>query len=469
MDFTERLRALLAVQRWFAGKARAIISADLIATVLLEKDLLANLLRITYADGGEETYFLPVVVEADQLRDALCDEGACRRLLEVITQGEVAPATAPATRLEGGAIWGVHSALFDALRGEPREREPVRAASHDQSNSAIVFGTRFFLKVFRKVEPGLNPDYEIARYLTERTSFARLPRLAGAMEFRSTACPAMTLATLQERVPNDGDAWQAMLRDVRSTLELARPQAMDRIERLGIRTAELHMALANATDNPAFAPESLTSDDCRLLAARLRRTAENVFQLLRQPPEAVDSAIAAQASELLARGPALLNKFSNTLAGEPHCTKTRIHGDYHLGQVLCQGDDFMILDFEGEPARSLAERTAKDSPLKDVAGMLRSFSYAAYAGLFAFTEDDRAGFARLEPLARSWQQQASAAFLRGYFASTQGASFLPPDKRRLTALLDFFIVEKALYEVLYELNHRPPWLRIPLAGILALA
>ena len=454
----------LGSQRWFAGKARTVTGVDTIASVPLVDAASAELVRVFYADGGDETYFVAAAAGDGGVSDALTDERVCRRLLEIVERGETVSAGTKAA----GVLRGLRSSQFDMLRGSPSTAVPVRAMAHDQSNSAVVFGDRLFLKFFRKIEPGSNPDLEIARYLTERTAFTRLPRLAGAIEFQPVAGPPMTLATLQELVPNEGDAWTAMLREVRSALEAAKPQALDQIELLGRRTAELHLALASSSDDSAFAPVPLTIDDCEALAARLRRTAETVFETLRRSSTELTLAIAAQAAELCDRGPSLVDRFASTLAVEPQCTKTRIHGDYHLGQVLCQGNDFIILDFEGEPARSLAERRAKDSPLRDVAGMLRSFGYVAYAGLFAVVADNANEFARLEPIAKSWQQQSSSAYLRGYFAHAKGASFLPADEAQLAALLDFFVVEKALYEVLYEVNNRPAWLRIPLTGILAL-
>jgi maltose alpha-D-glucosyltransferase / alpha-amylase len=455
-----RIEKFVVEQRWFAGKARRIERIDVIAAIPLATFTIA-LVSVIYADGVEETYFVPIATNGDAFSDALTEELFCRRLLGAIEHTD-------AFQTPHGTLRGVHSPLYSALRGEPGATEPIRLATHDQSNSAIVFGNRLFLKIFRKVEPGLNPDYEIARYLTQQGRFTRLPRVAGAIEFQPLVGPALTLATLQELVPNDGSAWDAMLLDVKNAFDHGSITSNDRIQLLGQRTAELHMALASPTDDPAFAPQPLTIDDCESLSARLRRNAENVFRMLEQTSVTLGTAERA-VRELLAVGPGLVDQFSSVLAIDPQCMKTRVHGDYHLGQVLCQGDDFVILDFEGEPARSLAERRAKDSPLRDVAGMLRSFGYAAYAALFQLTERAPDEFRRLEPIAKAWQQAAISEYLRGYFELTRGASFLPPSQAALKPLLDFFIVEKALYELQYELNNRPAWLPIPLAGILEIA
>jgi trehalose synthase-fused probable maltokinase len=455
-----RIEKFVVQQRWFAGKARRIERIDVIAAIRIS-EFTVTLVNVIYADGLEETYFVPIAANGDVISDALLDEQFSRRLLGAIEHTQ-------AIETPQGIFRGVHTPLYSTLRGNREAIEPIRIAAHDQSNSAIVFGNRLFLKIFRKVEPGLNPDYEIARYLTQQGRFTRLPRVAGAIEFQPHVGSALTLATLQECVPNDGSAWDAMLLDVKKAFNHGSITSNDRIQLLGQRTAELHMALASPTDDPAFAPQSLTIDDCESLSARLRRNAENVFRMLQQTSVALGLAEGA-VNELLAVGPGLVDQFSSVLAIDPQCMKTRVHGDYHLGQVLCQGDDFVILDFEGEPARSLAERRAKDSPLRDVAGMLRSFGYAAYAALYQVTEKTPAEISRLEPTAKAWQQSASAAYLHGYFEIASGASFLPPSRDALKPLLDFFIVEKALYELQYELNNRPTWLPIPLAGILEIA
>jgi maltose alpha-D-glucosyltransferase / alpha-amylase len=460
-EIVNRLERFLGEQRWFAGKARKIEETRILVAVPMA-EFTITLVNVSYTDGVEETYFVPIVTNGGELADALGAEPFCRHLFAIIEHAEV-------INTQQGTLRGIALPLFSSLCGAQGAIEPIRVVAHDQSNSAIVFGDRLFLKIFRKVEPGLNPDYEVARYLTQQGVFTRLPRVAGAVEFQPPVGSPLTLATLLEWVPNDGSAWDAMLLDVKNAFAQGAARANERIELLGRRTAELHLALSSATEDPAFAPQPLTIDDCESLAARLRRNAELVFHTLAHTSTVFEPKTAAAVRELLVVGPALVDQFSSLLAIDPGCTKTRVHGDYHLGQVLCQGDDFVILDFEGEPARSLAERRAKDSPLRDVAGMLRSFGYAAYAALFQFTEKAPEELSRLEPIAKAWQQVASAAYLRGYFDVTRDASFLPPTRTALKPLLDFFIVEKALYELQYELNNRPAWLRIPLAGILEIA
>jgi maltose alpha-D-glucosyltransferase/alpha-amylase len=264
-------------------------------------------------------------------------------------------------------------------------------------------------------------------------------------------------------VQHRGDPPPALLPPERATLSaLTTPPIMcelagfymDAAQLLGRRTAELHAALSSDTASPAFAPEPLTRDDVA------RVVAEATAELQR-----ARGAITREAVEKLERRLTHMREAHGADAVNPSSARTRIHGDYHLGQVLWAESDFYILDFEGEPARPLDQRRRKESPLKDVAGMLRSFSYAAYAALFGFSERNADLFTRLEPWARAWIRWTSAAFLKGYLAVAANASFVPADRVQRASLLDLFLIEKALYELKYEMNNRPDWMRIPLRGL----
>jgi maltose alpha-D-glucosyltransferase/alpha-amylase len=243
---------------------------------------------------------------------------------------------------------------------------------------------------------------------------------------------------------------------------------LDAASVLGRRTAEMHLALATV-DDPAFVPKPFGSEDLAALVAEwcdhamsaLDRLKENLSQL---PDDSVEPAGWA-----LGRRRQLLDRFSAIERSDLRLgARIRIHGDYHLGQVLRVKNDYAVLDFEGEPARSLAERRARHSPLKDVAGMLRSFSYAAGAGLRAYMARRPHDPARLESWARLWERSAAAAFLRAYTASAAGATFLPADAVAFQAMLEAYLLDKALYELMYELDNRPAWIGIPLRGILTL-
>jgi len=243
---------------------------------------------------------------------------------------------------------------------------------------------------------------------------------------------------------------------------------LDSSATLGRRTAELHLALASATDDPAFAPEPLTADDLDKLLEGLRERAAKVFDVLKERVSQLPDDTVEIAASVLSRRRQIGAQVGSLKSDGSSGQRIRIHGDYHLGQVLCTKTDFVILDFEGEPARPLAERRAKQSPLKDVAGMLRSFGYAAYASLLNYSARHPDDVSRLEPWAQLWEILVSAEFLRAYRETAAGAAFLPTASADLRALLDFFLLDKALYEVLYELNSRPAWVRIPLLGIVSL-
>ena len=362
------------------------------------------------------------------------------------------------------------------------------------------------MKLFRRIEPGINPDFEIGRQLTERVRFSRVPAVAGAIEYERGSQTA-TLAMVQQLVESQADGWSHATDELsrfyehiasvpapvvttpRRFTELATspvpPQVnevmepfLDLSNKLGRRTAEMHLALAADDSDPAFAPEPLTRDDVRALSTEAAALAQRAFQTLDARLQQVSDVtadgstslmgspeVADQAQRLSGSRDALIERIKSAPRFEFVCSKMRVHGDYHLGQVLWAEGDFYILDFEGEPARSIAHRRQKQSALKDVAGMLRSYSYAAYAGLFWYSAGRAAEFSRLEPWAHIWQTWASAAFLRGYFETAGDAPFLPADLAQRDALLRLLMLDKALYELNYELNNRPDWVRIPLWGI----
>jgi maltose alpha-D-glucosyltransferase/alpha-amylase len=243
---------------------------------------------------------------------------------------------------------------------------------------------------------------------------------------------------------------------------------VDSARLLGRRTAELHLALAEDSTSAAFAPEAWTREDVARIVADAEEQIAVARALLESDAVTIPGEVAAGARELIARaGAAVRERYGPPRAGalDGAVAKIRVHGDYHLGQVLWAEGDFYILDFEGEPARPLEERRRRESPMKDVAGMLRSFSYAAYAALFSHSGGRAEELARLEPWAAAWQRWTSAAFLTGYLAAAGAASFVPRDPVQRAALLELFVLDKALYEMNYELNNRPDWARIPLRGL----
>jgi maltose alpha-D-glucosyltransferase/alpha-amylase len=494
------LPAFLRGQRWFGGKARGV------KAVRLDDwgDLPAGaarafpvLLRVEFEDGSSDLYFLALAATPGPagrrlleqmpgwalalltgpggeavLHDALADDVVCTALLDAIGTGRE-------YRMRAGAIRAFATAAFADLRGDPGAPLAVTRGPATSSNSLVFYGGRLLLKLFRRPEVGTNPDFEIGRFLTEQSSFRRMPRTAGAIEYRCPDYGPRTLSILQELVANQADGWHYTLAELARYFErVARrtdsPETtteaigtyLHSAATLGTRTGELHLALAAGSD-PAFAPEPLTAADLDVLREQVREQAEQALSTLRANVDRLPGEVAAAARRLLDEGDAVLKNPGALPGFGPNGAKMRCHGDYHLGQVLWAGGDFVIIDFEGEPTRSVAERAAKQSPLKDVAGMLRSFDYAAYAGLFAFSRDRPGDFDRLAPWAELWRQWVSAAFLRAYRVAA-GAAFLPAEPGRFAALLDAFVLDKAFYELVYELNSRPDWVRIPLRGILVL-
>jgi maltose alpha-D-glucosyltransferase/alpha-amylase len=352
----------------------------------------------------------------------------------------------------------------------------------------LFYGRPLLLKLFRRLEVGVNPDFEIGRFLTDVHPFARIPRTAGALEYYRPGNGPITLAILQERIANQGDGWLHALAELRGYYERVGgrdpaagvgaelpPAAreaigpyLDAAATLGRRTAELHLALAAGASDPAFAPEPLTDTDLASLKEGMLDQARRALALLAANQERLAGATAPAAKRLLDDAPCVLEQLAGGAPARVAAYKIRCHGDYHLGQVLWVDNDFYILDFEGEPTRTVEERRARQSPLKDVAGMLRSFHYAAYAGLFIHTLSRADEFDRLEPWADLWQRGTSATFLRAYRKTAGEAAFLPRGERAFAALLDAFMLDKAFYELAYELNNRPDWVRIPLRGIVAL-
>jgi maltose alpha-D-glucosyltransferase/alpha-amylase len=401
-----------------------------------------------------------------------------------------------------GAVCVERTEAYAAARGGAFEEPRVSRTSAEQSNTSIVYGDRLILKLFRRIQPGVNPDFEIGRYLTEVVKFDRVPPVTGAIQYEKPAGPASTIGQLQRLVESQADGWEhatdelsrfydqvaattpPRLSPPTSSTELAETTPPKRVhdimrpylataETLGRRTAELHVALASDSRDPAFAPEPFTKEDMRIVTANTVAEAikavRSLEEKLAQSPASANALppdVAERASELLLARERLLGELREGPPFEFAISKIRIHGDYHLGQVLWAEGDFYILDFEGEPARPLEQRREKQLPLKDVAGMLRSFSYAAYAALFAFTSARPAEFARLEPWARIWQVWVIGAFLRGYLHKSDKAMFLPAEPAQRDALLRYFMLDKALYELNYELNNRPDWVRIPIWGIL---
>jgi maltose alpha-D-glucosyltransferase/alpha-amylase len=507
----EALPSYLLSRRWFGGKARKTKSVQIADAVPVGErgaEPVGHLLLLEteYTDGDPETYVLPLgfsPADAPQppqhavvarlrtgygegvLFDALHDPRFSCALLDAISR----------RRTLTGGDGKLHATPTRALRTMATDGEPSLLGA-EQSNTSVVFGDALILKLFRRPGEGVNPDLEVGRYLTDRAGFAYIPPVAGALEYRHGSA-SRTLAILQGFVPNEGDAWtftldalgpyyeralthpdvpEGAISQKTTLLELTDAEPPDDARQaigaylesarvIGRRTAELHDALTRERTDPDFMPEPITPLYQRSLYQSMRSLTGRVFRLLRTRTRELP-----EARQILDLEDDILRRFRTLLDTKMTSVRSRVHGDYHLGQVLYTGRGFVIIDFEGEPARPLSERRIKRSPLTDVAGMLRSFHYAAYAAVFGFA----AGVVRpedaalLEPWARCWSLWVSAAFLRSYLEVASASSFLPRSRHELEVLLDAFLLEKAVYELGYEANSRPDWLKIPIHGILQL-
>jgi maltose alpha-D-glucosyltransferase/alpha-amylase len=379
-----------------------------------------------------------------------------------------------------------------------------RVGSAEQSNTSILYGDKLILKLFRRLQPGENPDVEIGRFLTEVAHFERIAPFMGEISMSPASGEKTTLAMLQGLVSNEGDGWAWFLRQfegfyAKAALKGTAPElstpgfgrafeppseitsiaepTLEAAALLGRRTAEMHIALSCSSDDPAFAPETASHDDLDADAQQIETQVRSALEALKTKFSSLDDAAVDAAGLLLAKRAELLER-SRAIKDLPASgQRIRIHGDYHLGQTLRTppaspdtSGDFVLLDFEGEPARSLSLRRRKQSPLKDVAGMLRSFSYAAFAGLKEFEEAGKssAGKPHMEKWSRAWETSAAAEFLRAYREAIARKPGLLPSTGETQTLLEAFVLEKSLYELLYELNNRPTWILIPIVGILSL-
>jgi trehalose synthase-fused probable maltokinase len=433
-DLTEAtLVEYIAAQRWYGSKGREVAHAAVVDCAELPGAVIA-LVEVRFPEGTHDTYQL---VAGDQL-DGLAEPRVARELVQRIRSG-----TSQLTR-DGGTIF---FQVAEGFAGVGAELATVRVIENEQSNSSVVFDDELILKVYRRLEAGINPELEMLRFLSEQ-EFPHIPSLHGWYAYHGRPAES-TLGILQAFVPDGLDGWELALDELAAAPE----QFLGRLRRLGEVTGSMHAVLASDTSDPSFAPEDPSLESLGLLTATIDEEIERAFVDLPDDLEALEP-IRQRGEEIRER---LRQRTHAGAAGRI----IRHHGDFHLGQTLLAptplpvSADWVILDFEGEPARSLPERRRKRSPLRDVAGMLRSFAYAASAVQLLRGAEPPAG----------WEERARAEFLEGYLA-TVDPTLVPPGPEAFDKLLSVFELEKAVYELRYELNMRPDWLPIPVAGIL---
>ncbi len=492
------LPKFVARQRWFAAKSDVVLRAELADSTLIEDAGRQWLLALVDVHGSTASsrYFMPLVIafedgEEDRTRalapvavakvrqqasmgvlaDAMGDEAFCRTLVAAIGADRE-------LKTDGGTLRFSRAAAYDEVVGTSLNGDTPLHRLTNSSNSISLLGEDLFLKAYRRLQPGLNAELEMGRFLTAQ-QFEHCIAVAGSLEFHADDGVVWSLALLQQQVHNQGDAWQFTVDQLVRWLEspgeagAELPEAVAAMAApmrvLARRVAELHVTLARRTGDAAFDPEPVTAADLGAWAAAVRDDATRSLELLWQRREGWPEAVAALAARVAAAAPALASHAERIEQLAPSGVKTRLHGDLHLGQVLRVRDDFVLIDFEGEPQRSLAERRAKHSALRDVAGMLRSFDYARHTALHQ-SGSSAADVERLAPRARQWQQHTREAFVQSY-ADTAVAGGLYIDGAAFEAvrpLLDLFELEKALYELRYEMDNRPEQVVVPLAGIAAM-
>ena len=488
-------------QRWFASKGRRIATASLLDVAPLEggaSRAALVLVEVAFDTGPAEIYSVPLAFRTEgasgesslgtleldggavHVVDAFDDQDFCQGLLAGLAREATLASRHGALQFTRTAAWPLRSVA---------EHPEARRAGGEQSNTSVAYGDVLILKAFRKLAPGTNLECEMSEFLTVRAGFANAPALAGAIYYAGVDGLETTLAALHRFVPNQGDGWGYVVAHLGQFFDLLAGQPSADLEdparraqiigqfssdffltlrRLGAITGGLHAALASDPVDPAFAPEPITASDVDRWIAEIAHEAGVTLATLRERLDVLPAAAQRAARALLAAEADLLARLGGlALLAGTGCHKIRIHGDYHLGQTLRTAADFMIIDFEGEPARPVAERRAKRCPLKDVAGMMRSFDYAVASTLASAAPRLPGQHGALQRCGEAWVDLASSAFFEGYLeeAARAPVALLPAGEGASARVLSVLALEKALYEVRYEMDNRPTWLPIPIDAL----
>ncbi len=513
-------------RRWFRSRTRRIKELsvrDVMPVPVGDRTAAAVLVEVAYTDGDPELYLLPLAAlparEGARIREASPHAAIARiapangrRTETILVDATLDPAFMTALldaigakkrfRGRAGELAGRPEKVFRDVIGTDRRALDPNPIRGEQSNSSIIFGERAILKLYRVVQPGVNPDLEVGRVLTRR-GFEHTPAIAGSMEYRPDGGASMTAVLVSAFVPNQGNLFVHTLEELRGFFERAAAEPrhadgesldvasilaasaeaapddvheaidayLETARLAGIRTGELHASLASGVDDPAFAPEPLSELYQRSLYQSIGASTRRSLDLLAKRRAELPDGAAEDAAAVLERRGAIESRLRVLLGRKLGGQRIRTHGDLHAEQVLHTGRDLLIIDFEGEPTKPLSERRLKRAALRDVAGMLRSFHYASYGSLLRpemGAEIRPEDVDALDGWVRTWNRWVGATFLAGYREATAGAAFLPADDADWAALLDVFLLEKACYELTYELNNRPGWVAIPIRGILQL-
>jgi maltose alpha-D-glucosyltransferase/alpha-amylase len=496
---TDTLPRFIEAQRWYPAKGTLITRARIADHAMWRQGKVTWVLTLLDLGGPNEPdfFFMPLALawEKDDenlvrnlsnsaiakirqqanvgiMGDAFADELFCRSVVEALAKrSDIA--------MEHGTVQFRPTAAFAQLAGTDFSALPVARPLTSNSNTVVIMGDRLVLKGYRKLKAGASPELEMGLHLAEVVRYPNCAPLAGVLEYVGIGGERRVLAILQSFIPNQGDGWTYSLEYLRRHLEQHRTAPasdapplnahegfLDMIRTLARRTAELHIALAAHTGNSGFDPEPLERADYDGYRQRALAEARSAFALLKANIDLVPAVDRQKAADVLTQEKRIIKRLEAPLNEMAGAIKIRIHGDFHLGQVLVTRNDFVIVDFEGEPGAGVEQRRAKQSVLRDVAGMLRSFAYVEQSALRDVAHDD-VEYRKLALLAQAWTGEVRASYLGAYDAAVRG-NLLGTSLASGRDLLERFEIEKALYELRYELNNRPTWVGIPLLGIVAL-
>jgi len=520
LELEERILPQYLVQcRWYRDKSREIKSIKILEQFSLpgaSTDSCLFIFNIKFTHGRESVYMLPlgfshetagngIVKDYPQsllaflntkdqkgvLYDAIFNQEFQKNLLSVITRKKNFKVT-------HGKITGIPARESKDYVGIEKEGEVSQVLKVEQSNTSVIYDNKLFLKLYRQLETGINPDVEIVRHLTEKSHFTHVPSFAGTIEYHKNGYEPMSLCLLQNCVTNQADAWTFTLDQLKSYYDyiLSNKDKMTKAPRtsliffneafeeipenfsthfdgfyhemiklLGQRTGELHLELARESENQSFSSEPFSLLYQRSLYQSMSASVRKVWDMFNKNAHTLPESIRKEANLILGQKKQIIKQLNRITQKKLSTLKIRTHGDYHLGQVLFTGKDFIIIDFEGEPARPLSERRLKRSPLRDIAGMMRSFHYAAYGALLLNPNLTSESIEFLKPWADFWYHYISDIFLQSYKQCLGQTNLIPRENEDFITLLQVFMLEKAVYEIGYELNNRPQWLIIPVRGI----
>lgn len=487
-----RLISFLPSKRWYSAKDDTISGVSVCAAVPLSDaaGTVFTVIRVSLKGGEEPMFFMPLRLAFGEAALKIIEksEGAVVSaavfgeksgvIYDAAGDADFSASVLPMLYAAGcfdagdgmvlcGSATQTGRRLIDEVRGLPQKMLGV-----EQSNTSLIIGKKVMLKMYRRVAFGSHPEVATTSFLTQTAKFENTPAYLGMLELKFPDGRSMALGILQSFVPNEGDGWSYTMEYLKKyfsdiiaqkTVSEKHDGYMEKARLLGRRTAEMHKAFAKGTD-AVFAPVPVTRQDLDDWRAQVLAQVDKTLAVASQNVGHLSGEMRRRTENLIKRREQLAARINELVPEKTGGFKTRFHGDYHLGQVVIDAaGDFYILDFEGEPLRPITERQIRHCILKDVAGMVRSFDYAAFGAVLMYVvPEERAVVA---PFAAEWQKQATEAFLDGYFEHMAGCASLPGDKETTRKLLDLFILEKALYEVIYEVANRPDWLAIPMNGL----